>query len=130
MEGPFNDILDATDPSTTMVLNARDKQPFPHDLRAGPVVFVGDANHALSPFAGNGANLALKDGWDLAEKLCVPESLAHAVAAYDKLSIPRAIATLKSSHWRIKVAHATGLQYWMYRIFFTVAGFFTGLLGV
>jgi 2-polyprenyl-6-methoxyphenol hydroxylase-like FAD-dependent oxidoreductase len=130
IKGPFKAILDATDPSTTLVLNARDKQPFAHDPKAGPVLFIGDANHAVSPFAGNGANLALKDGWDLAEKLCISDSLDHAVVAYDKLSVPRAIATLQTSHWRIKVGHVTGLQYWMYRIFFTVAGTIMNLLGV
>ncbi|KAI1124076.1 putative monooxygenase [Nemania abortiva] len=122
MTEPFKLIVDTTDPSTIVVLNAMDKQPFPHDMKAGPVLFIGDANHAVSPFAGNGANLALKDGWDLADQLCQSSSLARAVAAYDKRSVPRAMATLKSSHWRIKVGHATGLAYWLYRVFFTVAG--------
>ncbi|KAI0448965.1 putative monooxygenase [Xylaria acuta] len=126
---PFKTILDATDPSTTLVLNAMDKQPFPHDMKAGPVVFIGDSNHAVSPFAGNGANLALKDGWDLAEQLCQSSDLDGAVATYDKRSLPRAVATLKSSHWRIKVGHATGLQYWMYRIFFTLVGAVMTLAG-
>jgi 2-polyprenyl-6-methoxyphenol hydroxylase-like FAD-dependent oxidoreductase len=126
---PFKTILDATDPSTTLILNARDKQPFPHDLTAGPILFIGDANHAVSPFAGNGANLALKDGWDLAEQLCQSSSLDRAMTNYDKLSIPRAIATLKSSHWRIKVGHVTGMGYWMYRIFFTMAGTMMKFLG-
>jgi len=130
IKDPFKAILDATEPSTTLVLNARDKQPFPHDPKAGPVLFIGDANHAVSPFAGNGANLALKDGWDLAEMLCMSDSLDHVMVAYDKLSVPRAIATLQTSHWRIKVGHVTGLQYWMYRIFFTVAGTIMNLLGV
>ncbi|KAI0506652.1 putative monooxygenase [Xylaria bambusicola] len=126
---PFKTIVDATDPSTTLVLNARDKQPFPHNLKAGSVVFIGDSNHAVSPFAGNGANLALKDGWDLAEQLCQSDNLTQAVMAYDKRSLPRAISTLKSSHWRIKVGHATGLGYWMYRLFFTLAGTMMKLFG-
>ncbi|KAI0975215.1 putative monooxygenase [Xylaria arbuscula] len=127
---PFKTILDATDPSDTLVFNAMDKQPFPHDMKSGPVIFIGDANHAVSPFAGNGANLALKDGWDLADQLCQSGNLNHAVMAYDKRSVPRAVATLKSSHWRIKVGHATGLGYWMYRIFFTTAGTIMWLLGL
>ncbi|KAI0538696.1 putative monooxygenase [Xylaria digitata] len=129
ISGPFKAILDATYPSTTLVLNAKDKQPFPHDMKTGPVLFIGDANHAVSPFAGNGANLALKDGWDLAEQLCRSSNLNEAAKAYDKRSVPRAIATLKSSHWRIKVGHATGLSYWMYRIFFITVGTIIGLLG-
>ncbi|KAI0810119.1 putative monooxygenase [Xylaria sp. FL0064] len=127
--GPFQAIVDATDPSTTLLLNAMDKQPFPHDMKASPAIFIGDANHAVSPFAGNGANLALKDGWDLAEQLCQSDNLNAAVRAYDKRSVPRAIATLNSSHWRIKAAHVTGLAYWMYRIFFTTVGTMMKLLG-
>ncbi|KAI1164650.1 putative monooxygenase [Nemania serpens] len=126
---PFKTIVDATDPSTTVVLNAMDKPPFPHNMRAGPVVFIGDANHAVSPFAGNGANLALKDGWDLAEQLCQSSSLRAAVVAYDRRSVPRAVATLKSSRWRIKVGHATGLGYWMYRTVFTAVGLIMRLFG-
>ncbi|KAI3340087.1 putative monooxygenase [Ustulina deusta] len=126
---PFKSIIDATDPSTTVILNAMDKQPFPHDLKAGPVLFIGDSNHAVSPFAGNGANLALKDGWDLAEQLCQSNTLNRAVMTYDKRSVPRATATLKSSHWRIKVGHVTGWRYWMYRIFFTVAGTMMNIFG-
>ncbi|KAI1111054.1 putative monooxygenase [Nemania sp. NC0429] len=126
---PFKTIVDATDPSTTLVLNAMDKPPFSHDLKAGPVVFIGDANHAVSPFAGNGANLALKDGWDLAEQLCQSSGLRAAVVAYDRRSVPRAVSTLKSSHWRIKVGHARGLTYWMYRTFFTVVGLVMTLFG-
>lgn len=126
---PYKTIVDATDPSTTIVLNAMDKQPFSHSLKGGPILFIGDSNHAVSPFAGNGANLALKDGWDLAEQLCNSDNLTQAVMAYDKRSLPRAVATLKSSHWRIKVGHATGLSYWMYRIFFTLAGTMMKLFG-
>ncbi|KAI0859691.1 putative monooxygenase [Xylaria cubensis] len=126
---PFKTILNATDPSTIVVLNAMDKQPFPNDMKTGPVIFIGDSNHAVSPFAGNGANLALKDGWDLAEQLCRSSNLDRAMATYDKRSLPRAVATLKSSHWRIKVGHVTGLQYWMYRVFFTLVGSVMTLLG-
>ncbi|KAI0466269.1 putative monooxygenase [Xylaria cf. heliscus] len=104
-------------------------QPFSHDMKVGPVIFIGDSNHAVSLFARNGANLALKDGWDLAEHLCQFTDLDRAMTTYDKRSLPRAIATLKNFHWRIKVGHATGLQYWMYRTFFTILGAIIRLLG-
>ncbi|KAK3385157.1 hypothetical protein B0H63DRAFT_179947 [Podospora didyma] len=114
---PFRMIVEATDPSTAFILPARDKQPFRHDEdnSVEGVVFIGDANHAVSPFAGNGANLALKDGCDLAETLCRATSLQSAVLDYDQVSYPRAVATLKSSHSRIGMGHCTGIKHALFR---------------
>src|SRR5690606_37854156 len=61
---PFSSFVDNTDLDTVFSMPARDKQPFPHD-NLGPIIFIGDSNHAVSPFAGYGASLAMKDGWDL-----------------------------------------------------------------
>lgn len=115
---PFQTLVKATDPATLGVLNARDKPPFTHSAGKSlgtHVVFIGDANHAVSPFAGNGANMALMDGWDLAEQLCTHKSLSAALSAYDALSMPRAKSSLRFSHWTIGLAHCGG---WML-FFFT-----------
>ncbi|KAK3934309.1 putative dna mismatch repair protein msh6 protein [Diplogelasinospora grovesii] len=111
---PFRTIVEATDAATAFYLPARDKEPFKHDESLEGIVFIGDANHAVSPFAGNGANLALKDGWDLAEKFCQRSSWKAAVAAYDAASYPRAVATLKTSHQRIGLGHCTGIKYTLF----------------
>lgn len=126
---PFKTIIEATDPSTALCIPARDRQPFAHDADGGSVVFIGDSNHAVSPFAGYGANLALKDGWDLATKLCGSSSLAEAVAAYDSVSVPRAAKVLKSSRWRIDMGHSTGLKFRFFRLFVTFGGFMLWLVG-
>ncbi|KAI0144427.1 hypothetical protein GGR57DRAFT_482011 [Xylariaceae sp. FL1272] len=126
---PFGTIVDTTAPESTFVFNTRDKQPFPHDMQMGPVIFMGDSNHAVSPFAGNGANLALQDGWDLAEQVCRSNSLEQAAAAYDRLSMPRAVETIKTSHSRIVIGHAIGYRYWMYRCLLSFAGFVLKILG-
>ena len=50
---------------------------------AGPVVFIGDAAHAMSPQLGQGANLALCDASVLAAAIAREATLEAALAAYD-----------------------------------------------
>jgi 2-polyprenyl-6-methoxyphenol hydroxylase-like FAD-dependent oxidoreductase len=110
---PFKTLVQATDVSNVGIYNAKDKAPFPHiekkgTLKYGNVIFIGDSNHAMSPFAGNGANMALMDGWELANELCKSNSLLVAVTAYDLLSLPRSKRAIRTSHWSITIAHAQG----------------------
>ncbi|KAL7941823.1 hypothetical protein V8C42DRAFT_333820 [Trichoderma barbatum] len=123
---PFQSILNATDPKDVSRLAARDKQPFSHDLSLGPIIYIGDSNHAVSPYSGYGASLALKDGWDLSMQLCKSKSLAEAVKAYDAISVPRANKVLKESHQRIDMSHATGLSYLVNRSLLSIGGFVLG----
>jgi 2-polyprenyl-6-methoxyphenol hydroxylase-like FAD-dependent oxidoreductase len=121
----LNDLVDNTDPSTLMVFNAMDRPPFQHTPgKDGPIIWIGDSNHAVSPFAGNGANMALVDGWDLATCLVQGQSLEEVIAAYDKLFVPRSKATLKMSRWSIDIAHSTGLKLWLYTLLTKILRFF------
>ncbi|KAF4995471.1 hypothetical protein FDECE_12794 [Fusarium decemcellulare] len=126
---PFESLLNATDPSTAFAIPARDKKPFNHQDITPGVVFIGDSNHAVSPFAGNGANTALQDGWDLADFLLSSDSVESAVSAYDKVSVPRAQKTLNSSHWRISIASFEGVRYSIFRRMLMAGGFFMWLTG-
>ena len=119
-------MIAATDPSSVMLFNAMDRKPFSHSTSTdGPVIYIGDANHAVSPFAGAGANLALIDAWDLAADLKVASSLEEAIVAYDKAAIPRATSILKMSRWTIDFVHATGIKLLLYKLVFRVLGIFT-----
>lgn len=130
LQEPFRTIVARTDRTTVLSLNARDKKPFEHDdIAHMPVIFIGDSNHAVSPFAGYGANLALSDAWDLAEQICEGRSLEESVAAYDKLAVPRATKILKGSRARLKAGHSTGLQYWMFWLMLMVGKFVGWVLG-
>lgn len=121
---PFDRLLDATDPATVMVMNTMDKQPVDHsELEDIPVVFIGDANHAVSPFAGNGANMALMDGVDLAVELSSAQDVRSAVQAFDGKSRTRSKRTIDSSHLTIKIAHSTGWQLWMWKLALRVLNF-------
>lgn len=128
---PFRTIVEATDRSSAFEMSARDKKPFPHDgqLQDGRIVFIGDSNHAISPFAGNGANLALMDAWDLAAALCNSDNCSEAVAAYDKKSLPRAWSTLKTSHSRIQHLHATDFSWIFFRMFLWVGSIYFWVRG-
>ncbi|EXJ75232.1 uncharacterized protein A1O5_01928 [Cladophialophora psammophila CBS 110553] len=119
-------LISATDPSTVIQLNAMDRPPFPHpSLEHRPVVWIGDANHAVSPFAGNGANMAIMDAWDLANALKKASTLEEAITAYDKVAVPRASSVLKFSRWTIDLLHATGVKLFLYKVVLRVLGFLT-----
>jgi 2-polyprenyl-6-methoxyphenol hydroxylase-like FAD-dependent oxidoreductase len=80
----------------------------------------------MSPFAGNGANMALMDGIDLATELCMADSVASAILLFDAKSMPRSRRAIQQSHWSISLAHATGLKLAFWKIILRVVNLFFG----
>ncbi|MBK3575917.1 FAD-dependent monooxygenase [Streptomyces sp. MBT65] len=79
-----------TDTDTGYVNRPLYALPVPHTWEHTPgVTLLGDAAHLMSPFSGMGANLAMRDGADLARALAGHHDVDEAITAYEKILLPR-----------------------------------------
>lgn len=69
------------------------------------IVLIGDAAHAMFPFAAQGAAMALEDAWVLASCIASKVTIHDALAAYAAIRLPRIQRVIKRVRFHRLVYH-------------------------
>ena len=72
------------------------------------VTILGDAAHLMSPFAGEGLNIAMHDAAELALAICNTDDLFQAIHSYEQKMFPRAAQAAERSASNLELVMAPG----------------------
>ena len=99
-------IFDGWAPEIVDLVTGGDTDPVIRPIHALPpdhtwartpgITLLGDAAHLMSPFAGQGANLAMLDGAELAQALLdSPHNVEEALAVYEQALFARSVTSAR-----------------------------------
>lgn len=121
---PIQELIKQTPPDSINHRPYFDRTPVScwHD---GPVLLLGDAAHPMSPFQGQGANMAMRDAEALAKALEEHPKLEHAIDAYQQLRIPPTTQAVMRSRQAASLFHwQNPLARWLRNGFFRTINLF------
>ena len=119
--------FDGWSPMLTAFVTQSETEPWLRPIHALPaglewervpgVTLLGDAAHLMSPFAGEGANLAMFDGADLAGKLVEEPDIEAALTAYERRLFPRSSDAAHRSSQNLDVFFGQGAPHSVVALF-------------
>jgi 2-polyprenyl-6-methoxyphenol hydroxylase-like FAD-dependent oxidoreductase len=106
--------FDGWAPDLTALITGSETDPVPRPIHSLPighrwdrvtgVTLLGDAAHLMSPFSGEGANLAMYDGAELGKAIAAnPGDVEAALVAYEKDLFPRSASAAAEAARNLKL---------------------------
>ncbi|MGN6465047.1 MAG: FAD-dependent monooxygenase [Rhizobiaceae bacterium] len=104
---PLSTLAEAARPWTAWPIHAVDPEGRWTDPSG--LALIGDAAHAMTPFAAQGAAMAIEDAWVLARLVAEsPKDLASALARYEAERLPRIRRVVRRGAFNHFTWHASG----------------------
>jgi 2-polyprenyl-6-methoxyphenol hydroxylase-like FAD-dependent oxidoreductase len=105
---PIPALVSSTAPSDVTVRSYYDRAPLRTYVYEG-IVLMGDAGHPMSPFQGQGANMAMVDALELARHLKMRlQGDQQALARYDRQAVKRNRTEVMRSRIAARLFHSRG----------------------